>query len=181
MSGLTVDGHPVVWFKHQIGLSPFNTRLRLSCHLSREFNLAASFGSQTSQKLSIKLNLWRLCKNNKEGGTQKLVYILSIRHKGITVRESWYLWDPQPGSHQWPCRADWLRDGSGRGLCRRTIGPQSDQSPGTSVLEPYLRRAPTYRFPSDNVPHCIHGYQYHHRTLVAPRSGRYHWQTCPST
>lgn len=61
VSWLGVDGHPVVWFEDQVGFGPLDSWLRLTCHISRKFNLAASLSSQTSQKLGIQLDLWRLC------------------------------------------------------------------------------------------------------------------------
>lgn len=93
---------------------------------------------------------------------------------------SWYLWDQQPGSRLWPCRACWLRVGSGLGLCRRTTGPQSDPSLGISAPAPCRHRLPTYRFLSGSGPHCSLWCQCRHRTWVAPRSGKCRWLTCLS-
>lgn len=70
MSRLGVDGHPVICFEDQVGLGPFHPGFRLTRHLSRKFNLAASLGSQTCQQLGIQPDLWRLCTEGESEGSR---------------------------------------------------------------------------------------------------------------
>lgn len=62
VSWLGVDRHSIVRFEEQVGLRPLHAGFWLTLHFSREFDLTAGFGSQTSQQLGIQLNLWRLCR-----------------------------------------------------------------------------------------------------------------------
>lgn len=49
VSWLGVNGYPVVRFENQVGLGPFHSGFRLTCHLGGELDLAAGLGRQTCQ------------------------------------------------------------------------------------------------------------------------------------